>query len=184
MKRELGNPGEKLNEFDGKLRKVEAKFGCRRIRLNNLLVKHGHLDKLLRGVIEQSFNVFKGPVQQLNDRLVTSFRVGLEKAYSDNLIQCLVTLAHGSKTFATRVSCRSDSEDEAESGLSCLEGQRGGRSLRPSGIWKCRGLRYFISSINFYLFYYPLCCHSFVVFFFLQVVIFSSSSRTLNFEIC
>lgn len=49
--------------------------------------------------------------------------------YSDNLVDCAVSLTHVSAGGVTSVAWRSDSEDEAERGLCRLKGRAGGKAL-------------------------------------------------------
>lgn len=56
--------------------------------LNSMLVKQALMDKMLRSVIEQSVSVFDNFVNRLGGDVITWFHFGLEKAYSDNLVDC------------------------------------------------------------------------------------------------
>lgn len=60
--------------------------------------------KLLRGIIEQSVSVFDGFVHRLCDDLVNSFRSGMEKPYSNNMVEYSVALTHFSEATATSLS--------------------------------------------------------------------------------
>lgn len=54
------------------------------------------------------------------------FLVGLEKVYSDNLLECSAALTHVAAAGVTSVSWRSDSDGETEDGPSVSKGRRSG----------------------------------------------------------
>lgn len=73
--------------------------------------------------------------------MVNSFRVGLEREYSDKLVQRPVTFTYVSGVSATRLSWLSDSETEIEESPSTLKkGRSGGEAFRYRGGGKCQGL--------------------------------------------
>lgn len=76
------------------------------------------MDKVLRGVIEQSAIGFEGLVNRLGGDMVNLFRIGLEKAYSNNMVECPVVLTLVSGAGATSLSWWSDSASESETGAS------------------------------------------------------------------
>lgn len=57
-------------------------------------MEYARVDKDLHWVIDQSGVVFDSFVNRLGGELVNSFCVGLEQAYSDNLVYCVVVLTH------------------------------------------------------------------------------------------
>lgn len=88
------------------------------IRLNTMLVKQSHTDKVLGGVIEQLICVFDFFCNRLGGDWVNPFHAGLEKADSDNLVDCLVALKHVSGASTTSVCWWSDGMAEVEYGAS------------------------------------------------------------------
>lgn len=85
-------------------------------------MKQAGVDRLLGIINEQSVNVFYGFVNLVRGDLKNSARAGLEKAYSDNLIECRVAQTHISAAGATKVSRPSASDHKAEIGLFGSEG--------------------------------------------------------------
>lgn len=79
----------------------------------------------MRLVIEHSVSVFDGFVKRLGGDMVKSFCIGLEKAYSENMVECPVAMTHVSKAGAIIVSWWSESNDEVESGPSTSNGRKG-----------------------------------------------------------
>lgn len=68
------------------------------------------MDRVLRGVMKQSVSVFSGFVNQTGDNLMNKVRIGLEKAYSDNNVECCMPLTHFSGDGATRVFLQSQGD--------------------------------------------------------------------------
>lgn len=139
---ELAKVAEKRSDFESKLREVKAESGRRLLRLSTLLVMKTSVDKVLRGIIEQSVSIFDGFVNRLGSELVNSVRVGFEKAYFDNLVEFLVSLIHFSRVGATSISWRSDSEGDAESGHSSSKEATRGKNFRHRGGGKSQGRRW------------------------------------------
>lgn len=93
-----------------------------------------------RGVTEVSVSVFDESVNWLGGDLVNSFRAGLEKAYSVNLVESPSTLTHVYGAGATSICWRSDSEGEVEDSSFTSEESRSGReALRHRGGGKSLG---------------------------------------------
>lgn len=105
----MGKVAKRRNEFEGRLRKVEAKFCCRFIRLSTVLVKMACMDRIFCAVVEQYVTVFDGLVNPLGGELVNSLQADLKRVYSDNSVNCPVSLTHVSGASATSVFWRSDS---------------------------------------------------------------------------
>lgn len=104
VKGEFSKVSEKRSEFKGKLRELEADYGCQLIHLNTLSVKQACMVKVLRGVIEPFVVVLDGFVNRLCGELANSFRVCLEKAYFENLVDPIGPLTHISRVGDTGVS--------------------------------------------------------------------------------
>lgn len=100
------------------------------IRLNISLLKEARTDRVSHGFIKASVSVSGGFVNRLGNDLVKLFRLGLEKGYSENLVECPVVVTHVSRASATSVSYRSYSQGEAESGPNSLKRQIGGQTAR------------------------------------------------------
>lgn len=98
------------------------------------------MDKVLRGVIKQPVSVFIDFVNRLDGELVSTFWVGLEKAYSDNSVECPVFLTHISGLALPVFSGISDRESGADSGPSSWKRRTGGKTPRHRGSGKNRDL--------------------------------------------
>lgn len=96
VKSDLSKVAQKRNESAGRFRVVKAESGHWLIRLNTLFVQQARVDAVLGDVIEPYVFVFDGFVNPVRGELVNSFRDGLEKAYSFNLVEYSVVLMQAS----------------------------------------------------------------------------------------
>lgn len=85
-KDELGKVAQKWNEIEDWLSEIEDGSRFRLIRLNIILVRQAHMDKMQRGVIEPLVSVFDYFIGLHGCKLVNAISVGLRKAYSDNMV--------------------------------------------------------------------------------------------------
>lgn len=76
-------------------------------------MKQARLDETLRGFIEQFDSVFDGFFNRLGCEIFNSFQIGLDNAYSDNLVDCPVSLTHFLGSAATSVYWQFDSKEGA-----------------------------------------------------------------------
>lgn len=103
-------------------------------KLDYFLLKHACAENVLRGVSELYVSIFDGFVNRLGGDLENPFRIGSEKAYSDNSIECPASLTQVSKADAAIQSWRADREHEPGSSPSSLEGRTGGKTPRRRGV--------------------------------------------------
>lgn len=97
---------------------MDSESGRRLVLLNNMLVKQTCMDKVLRGVIDQSVSVFEGFVNRLCGDLINTCCVSIQKPYSNNLVECAVALTHVPGAGAISMSRPSVNESEIENGPS------------------------------------------------------------------
>lgn len=69
----MGKIAEKRKDRESKLRESESESCHRLLGLKHVLVKQARVDKVLRGVIEQSVSAFDGFVSRLGRELINLF---------------------------------------------------------------------------------------------------------------
>lgn len=99
----LSKDSKKRKAIETKIREAVGEFGQQLIRVSNLLVRPGLMDKVLRGVIALSETVLDDFLYRLGGELVNSFLFFLRRPDLENEVEFAVVLTYLSRAGATSV---------------------------------------------------------------------------------